>query len=135
MGGGSYNFEKIPEMVKAGTLSIDIVDEAVTRVLRAKFESGMFEAPYTGVAKNKQSQYIHTPEVVKLARQLDSESIVLLENHNNVLPLKKNANVAVIGPRAHGYVNVSDYEATTTLQIEIDSFVSVRRLCPLSISV
>ncbi|KAI1175915.1 glycoside hydrolase family 3 protein [Nemania sp. FL0916] len=109
MGGGSYNFEKIPEMIEAGTLSMEVVDEAVTRTLRAKFEAGMFENPYTGVAKNKQSQYIHTPEIVKLARQLDSESIVLLENHNNVLPLKKNANIAVIGPMAHGYMNYGDY--------------------------
>ena len=45
---------------------------------------------------------------VGLARQLDAESIVLLENHNNVLPLKKDANIAVIGPMAHGYMNVSD---------------------------
>lgn len=107
MGGGSYNFEKIPEMVEAGTLSIDIVDEAVSRVLRAKFEAGMFETPFTGVTEEKQSAYIHTPEIIELARQLDSESIVLLENHNNVLPLKKDVNIAVIGPMAHGFMNVS----------------------------
>ncbi|KAI1369789.1 glycoside hydrolase family 3 protein [Xylaria arbuscula] len=109
MGGGSYNFEKIPEMVEAGTLSIDVVDEAVSRVLRAKFEAGMFETPFTGVAEEEQSAYIHTPEIVALARQLDSESIVLLENHNNVLPLKKDANIAVIGPMAHGFMNYGDY--------------------------
>ncbi len=107
MGGGSYNFEKIPEMVEAGILSIDVVDEAVSRVLRAKFEAGMFETPFTGVSEAEQSEYIHTPEVVELARQLDAESIVLLENHNNVLPLEKDANIAVIGPMAHGFMNVS----------------------------
>ncbi|KAI0408407.1 glycoside hydrolase family 3 protein [Xylaria palmicola] len=109
MGGGSYNFEKIPKMIEAGKLSIEVVDEAVSRVLRAKFEAGMFETPYTGVPKKQQSKYIHTPEFVKLARELDAESIVLLENHNKVLPLKKNANVAVIGPMAHGYMNYGDY--------------------------
>ncbi|KAI1155659.1 glycoside hydrolase family 3 protein [Nemania diffusa] len=109
MGGGSYNFQKIPDMVAAGKLSIDVVDEAVSRVLRAKFEAGMFETPFTGVAVKDQAKYIHTPEVVQLARQLDSESIVLLENHNNVLPLKKNAHIAVIGPMAHGFMNYGDY--------------------------
>ncbi|KAI0968183.1 glycoside hydrolase family 3 protein [Xylaria arbuscula] len=109
MGGGSYNFEKIPEMVQSGLLSIDIVDESVSRVLRAKFEAGMFENPFTGVPEDQQSEYINTPETVKLARQLDAESIVLLENHNGLLPLKKDTNIAVIGPMAHGYMNYGDY--------------------------
>ncbi|KAI1490778.1 glycoside hydrolase superfamily [Biscogniauxia mediterranea] len=109
MGGGSWNFEKIPEMIEAGTLSIDVVDEAVSRTLRAKFELGLFENPFPGVAVEEQSKYINTPETIELARQLDTESIVLLENHNNVLPLKKDANIAVIGPMAHGYMNYGDY--------------------------
>jgi beta-glucosidase len=106
MGGGSYNYEKIPEMVNAGKLSIDIVDEAVRRQLRAKFTIGLFENPYTAVPADEQANYINTPETIALARQLDAESIVLLENHENVLPLKKDANIAVIGPMAHGYMNV-----------------------------
>ncbi|OTB02165.1 glycoside hydrolase family 3 protein [Hypoxylon sp. CI-4A] len=109
MGGGSFNFEKIPGMIEAGTLSIDIVDEAVSRQLRAKFEAGLFENPFTGVSEEDQSKYINTPELVELARQLDAESIVLLENHDDVLPLKKDAKIAVIGPMAHGFVNYGDY--------------------------
>ncbi|KAI2633460.1 glycoside hydrolase superfamily [Xylaria nigripes] len=109
MGGGSFNYEKIPDLVNAGTLSMEVVDRAVSRELRAKFEAGLFETPYTGVAEEEQSHYVHTPEIVKLARQLDAESIVLLENRNNVLPLKKDANIAVIGPMASGYMNYGDY--------------------------
>ncbi|RYP12024.1 hypothetical protein DL767_011530 [Monosporascus sp. MG133] len=109
MGGGSYNFEKIPEMVEAGELSIEVVDEAVARQLRAKFEAGLFENPFPGVPEEEQANYINTPEFIELARQLDAESIVLLENHENVLPLKKDANIAVIGPMAHGYMNYGDY--------------------------
>jgi len=107
MGGGSFNFEKIPEMVKNKKLPIGVVDEAVSRVLRAKFDLGLFENPFTGVPEEEQSKYINTAESIKLARQLDAESIVLLENHDNVLPLKKDANIAVIGPMAHGFMNVS----------------------------
>lgn len=108
MGGGYWSFEIIPELVKAGKLEEKVVDTAVSRVLRSKFEMGLFEKPFTGVADDKIWDYVNTKAHKKVARQLDAESIVLLENHENVLPLKKDANVAVIGPMAHGYVNVSN---------------------------
>lgn len=109
MGGGSYNFQTIPALVTAGKLSTDVVDTAVSRILRAKFAMGLFENPYLGVPANQTASKIHTPETVSLARQIDAESIVLLENHNNLLPLKKTTNVAVIGPMAHGFMNYGDY--------------------------
>ncbi|KAI0107640.1 glycoside hydrolase family 3 protein [Hypoxylon sp. NC0597] len=109
MGGGSFNFEKIPEMIDSGKLPIDIVNQAVSRQLRAKFEAGLFENPFTGVSEEDQADYINTPEVIELARQLDAESIVLLENHDDILPLRKEANIAVIGPMAHSYMNYGDY--------------------------
>jgi beta-glucosidase len=107
MGGGSYNFENIPDLVESDKLIIDVVDTAVSRLLRAKFEMGLFENPYLPVPANETSSLIHTPENIALARQLDAESIVLLENHNQTLPLSKTANIAVIGPMAYGYMNVS----------------------------
>lgn len=107
MGGGYYSFEVIPDLIESGELSMDILDTAVSRVLRAKFKQGLFEKPYSGVPDDQIFDYLNTDEHKKLAQDLDAESIVLLENHDNVLPLKKDANVAVIGPMAHGYVNVS----------------------------
>jgi beta-glucosidase len=106
MGGGSYNFENIPQLVKEGTLDVEVVDTAVARQLRAKFELGLFDMTYTKSSANSTSSLIHTPEAVKLARTLDAESIVLLENRNQTLPLRKDANIAVIGPMAN-FVNVS----------------------------
>ncbi|KAH3045339.1 hypothetical protein KXW01_009528 [Aspergillus fumigatus] len=100
---------KIPELVKAGKLDIKTVDTAVSRVLRAKFEMGLFENPYPAAPKSQWNNLIHSKEAVKLARQLDKESIVLLENHNNTLPLKKKGDIAVIGPMAHGFMNYGDY--------------------------
>ena len=107
MGGGSYNFETIPALVKSGKLSMKDLDTAVSRILRAKFKMGLFEHPYMAAPADKTASLIHTPETIALARKLDGESIVLLENHKNVLPLKKASNIAVIGPMAHGYMNVS----------------------------
>lgn len=106
MGGGSYNFEVIPDLVASGKLSLETVDTAVSRILRAKFALGLFEHPYQGVGSNKTASLIHTKESIALARQLDAESIVLLENQKNILPLAKTANIAVIGPMAHGFMNV-----------------------------
>jgi beta-glucosidase len=101
------NFEKIPELVKSGKLDIKTVDTAVSRLLRAKFEMGLFENPYPGAPSSQWSKLIHTPEALSIAKDLDRESIVLLENHNNTLPLKKDGSIAVIGPMAHGFMNVS----------------------------
>ncbi|CAN8098075.1 unnamed protein product [Discula destructiva] len=109
MGGGSYNYQKIPEMVAAGTMDEALVDIAVSRMLRAKFKMGLFEKPFLGVSEAEFTKYINTNESQQLARQLDTESIVLLENHNSVLPLSKTANVAVIGPMASDYMNYGDY--------------------------
>ncbi|KAB8218685.1 glycoside hydrolase superfamily [Aspergillus novoparasiticus] len=109
MGGGSYNFETIIDLVNAGKLDIEIVNTAVSRVLRAKFEMGLFENPYNAAPASEWHKLIHTQEAVDLARELDRESIVLLENHDNALPLKKSGNIAVIGPMAHGFMNYGDY--------------------------
>jgi beta-glucosidase len=106
MGGGSYNFKTIPRLVEDGKLDIETVNTAVARQLRAKFEMGLFENPYLGVPSNATKDLMHTEEHVALARKLDAESIVLLENNNSTLPLDKSANIAVIGPMAD-FVNVS----------------------------
>ncbi|KAL1962591.1 hypothetical protein VTN77DRAFT_9384 [Rasamsonia byssochlamydoides] len=109
MGGGSFNYRTIPQLVQSGKLDIKTVDTAVSRLLRAKFEMGLFENPYPGAPQSEWSSLIHTPEALQVARELDRESIVLLENHNNTLPLKKGGSIAVIGPMAHGFMNYGDY--------------------------
>jgi beta-glucosidase len=107
MGGGSFNFRTIPQLIKKGKLSDKDVDQAVSRVLRAKFEMGLFDNPLHAEANiDVAKKVIRTGKALDLARQLDAESIVLLENRNAILPLKRNANVAVIGPMGHGYMNV-----------------------------
>lgn len=106
MGGGSFNYRTVPDLVASGTLNESVVDTAVARQLRAKFALGLFEDPYRAVPANETALSIHTPEHIALARSLDAESIVLLENNDNILPLKRDANVAVIGPMAAGYMNV-----------------------------
>jgi beta-glucosidase len=93
---GAYH--NIPELVKSGKLPMSVVDESVRRVLRVKFKAGLFDHPYTDPAR--EATDILTPESLETARKLAQESMVLLENKGDLLPLKKNETVAVIGPLA-----------------------------------
>lgn len=87
--------EFLPELIKEGKISMKQVDEAVRRVLRIKFEVGLFEHPYA-----IEKTYSPTPNDLALAEQVALESIVLLKNNNGILPLKKGLQIAVVGPMA-----------------------------------
>ncbi|GAB1317722.1 beta-glucosidase [Madurella fahalii] len=128
MGGGSYSFELIPELVASGKLEEEVVNRAVSRVLRAKLELGLFETPFSGLPIAEANKVIHAPDHVALAKKLDEESIVLLENHNNILPLPKDASIAVIGPMAHGFMNYGDYVVANSSTRGITPLDGIRSL-------
>ena len=109
MGGGSFNYRTIPELVASGRLSEDTVNTAVSRVLRAKFAMGLFEKPYQMAPQSQWNNVINNDYAKQLAREIDRDSIVLLKNDQNVLPIAKNKKVAVIGPMADGFMNYGDY--------------------------
>ncbi len=97
MADGAY--QQLTTLVESGKLPISVLDEAVRRVLRVKFSAGLFERPYTDPQREKID--ILMPESVQIARKLAQESMVLVKNQNNVLPLNKSAKtIAVIGPLA-----------------------------------
>ena len=109
MGGGSFNFRTIPQLVQSGQLDVDVVNTAVARELRAKFSLGLFEQPYRIAPKSEWNNLINTDSAKQLARDLDKESIVLLQNPSKTLPISKSSKVAVIGPFASGFMNYGDY--------------------------
>ncbi|HUB86403.1 MAG TPA: beta-glucosidase BglX [Verrucomicrobiae bacterium] len=91
--------DTIAAEVKAGKIPESIVDDAVRRVLTAKFEKGLFDHPYTDETRY-QSAYLQ-PDAVALALEAAEKSCVLLKNDGNVLPLSKQAKtVVLIGPLA-----------------------------------
>jgi len=94
-----------------GLVTEKILDTAVSNVLYQKFALGLFENPYVDIAKVKSS--VRTDEHVALARRVARESIILLKNNNQTLPLQKNLhNIAVIGPNANNIYNqLGDYTA------------------------
>ena len=95
--------------VERGAVDMALLDEVVSRVLRVKFELGLFENPY--VAVEDAPQVFDTADQRALARAIARESIVLLKNEGDLLPLdKKIPSVAVIGPNADVVRNmVGDY--------------------------
>ncbi len=74
------------------------IDAAVYRVLDAKWQLGLFENPYLYCNENKAKQSIMTKDNLQTAEEIAIASMVLLKNENNVLPLKANGNIALIGP-------------------------------------
>lgn len=101
MGGGSFNYRSIPELVASGRLNEDVVDQAVGRVLRTKFTMGLFETPYQTAPKDEWSKIINTPAAKQLAREVDRDSIVLLKNDQNILPISKDKKVRSTLSRLH----------------------------------
>ncbi|NSW53239.1 MAG: beta-glucosidase BglX [Anaerolineae bacterium] len=94
----SYRHD-IPELVEQGVLSLDVVDEAVRRILRVKFLAGLFDHPYRGSAALERDIHLH-PQHLSLAREAARRSFVLLKNESDLLPLKKETTISLIGPLA-----------------------------------
>jgi len=90
----------LPQLVSEGKISLADVDRSVARVLRAKFQLGLFENPFVDVERAVKGT--NTPAHQQLAAEAARRSIVLLKNANNLLPLEasKLQSIAVIGPNA-----------------------------------
>jgi beta-glucosidase len=111
------------ENVHEGKISMKEVDQAVSRLLRLKFQMGLFEQPY--VDPEYAVSIVNSKEHSELALQAAREGIVLLKNEKKILPLKKDIKtIAVIGPDADARIDqLGDYiphnipqEVVTVLQ-------------------
>ena len=95
----SHDYDRhLKELVEEGKVTMAQVDESVRRVLRVKFRLGLFERPYTPVTNEKDRFF--RPQSMAVAAQLAAESMVLLKNDNQILPLTNKKKIAVVGPMA-----------------------------------
>ncbi len=125
---GRYAYGELEGLVRSGKLPQAVVDTAVSNILRVKFKMGLFDRPYR--KPEALAKKVHKKESISLAQQIAEESIVLLKNSDNLLPLdkKKIKSVAVIGPNADK-VQFGDYSITknndygTTILEGIRSYV------------
>ena len=90
----------LAELVREGRVPMALIDQAARRVLRLKFEAGLFEDPYPDVASAEAKTA--TPDAIALAREAAGKAIVLLKNDKGLLPLDtaKIKRVAVLGTHA-----------------------------------
>jgi beta-glucosidase len=93
-------FSQLPELVRTGRVPQSLVDTAVRRVLRLKFQSGLFDNPFPDPAAAEAKTA--TPDAVALAREAAQRTIVLLKNEKQLLPLNAShiRRMAVIGTHA-----------------------------------
>ena len=103
-----YTME-LPELVRTGKVKQSDVDNAVREVLGAKYDMGLFHNPFLRIGKAeddpadpKADSRLHRAP----ARDMARNSLVLLENRNKTLPLKKSATVALVGPLADAQVDM-----------------------------
>src|SRR5690606_17247741 len=89
------------DLVNEGAIDMTIIDNRVADILRVKFLIGLFDQPYQVDLKAADTE-VNSLENQDIALQVSRESLVLLKNQNNILPLdgKKVQNIAVIGPNA-----------------------------------
>lgn len=115
--------------IQKGKISQDMVDLRVAEVLRVKFMMGLFDVPYTGNAKEA-DRIVHCKEHQEVALDAARQSIVLLKNENELLPLSKDIkNVAVIGPNAteHKYL-ICRYGPANAPMITVEE--GIRKMLP-----
>jgi beta-glucosidase len=88
--------------VQQGRVAESVIDDAVQRILRVKFELGLFDDPYRYCDTSRESEVIGSTAVNAAVLDIAKKSVVLLKNNNNLLPLKKSGQkIALIGPLAN----------------------------------
>lgn len=87
------------QLVKDGKVQVAVIDDAVRRVLRKKFELGLFDDPFRYCNASREKAELNNPGHEAVARDMARKSIVLLKNENHLLPLSKDIKtIAFIGP-------------------------------------
>jgi len=100
---GRVYIEELRNLIEDGKITEEQINDAVRRILRKKFELGLFDDPYKYCDMEREEKLLLAEPHRKHARRVASESMVLLKNENNALPLSKDlSSVALIGPLVEG---------------------------------
>lgn len=113
----------IEKSLQEGKVTMKQIDDAVRRILEAKYKLGLFEDPYRYTDSKRAKAEVFSKENVAESRRIASESFVLLKNENQVLPLKPNAKIALVGPMADAADNMP---GTWSVAARFEASVSVK---------
>ena len=119
----SYGYMKtLEESVKDGRISESLIDKACRRILEAKYRLGLFDNPYKYCDVLRAKTELFTPEHRQVAREIAAKTFVLMKNKDNILPLKGNERIALVGPLADARNNMC---GTWSMGCETDEHISV----------
>ncbi|GAB3646203.1 beta-glucosidase BglX [Echinicola sediminis] len=90
-----------------GTITQEQIDQACRLILAKKFELGLFDDPYKYCDLERAETEIFTPENRKIAREIAAQSLVLMKNEEDILPLQKTGTIALIGPMTDNAENMT----------------------------
>lgn len=105
-----------------GKVSQADIDLAVRRILEAKYRLGLFDNPYKYADPKREATELYTPENRAEARRIAAETFVLLKNEGNILPLKKQGKIAVVGPLGNTRANMP---GTWSVAADFDRYKSL----------
>ena len=93
---------KLKKLIIDDIIDEKLIDDSVKKILRLKFDLGLFEDPFKYLNKEREKEILNSPELQNAVLQMAKKSIVLLKNSENLLPLKKeDLKIALIGPLAN----------------------------------
>ncbi len=96
----------LEQSLSEGKVTMTDIDKACRRILEAKYKLGLFDDPYRYLDAKRAKKDIYTDEHRAAARKLATETFVLLQNKDNVLPLKRTGKIALVGPLANTRANM-----------------------------
>ena len=96
----------LEKSLQEGKVTLEAINTACRRILEAKYKLGLFDDPYRYLDAKRAKRDIYTNEHRAEARRIATESFVLLENSDNLLPLKKQGTIALVGPLANTRANM-----------------------------
>jgi len=97
----------IKKSLETGRINKSELELGCRRILEAKYKLGLFEDPFRYCDDNRAKTEIFTPENREISRQIAAQSLVLLKNDLQILPLKKGGTIALIGPLADNKLNMT----------------------------
>ncbi len=119
----------LKQSLQENKITLEQIDHAVRLILNAKYDLGLFENPYKYCDENRAKTEIFTKNNREEARKTAAQSLVLLKNNNQVLPLKKSGTIAVIGPLADAKENMAGtWSVATKMENSISLLAGIKEL-------
>ena len=117
----------LKKSVDEGKITIAQIDNATRLILNAKYDLGLFNDPYKYCDENRAKTEIFTVKNRAEARAIAAQSLVLLKNNNQLLPLKKSGTIAVIGPLANAKENMAGtWSVATNMEKSISLIAGIK---------